>query len=49
MSKTNTEKMAPENTDAGNGKRHEAGCPRASDRPNGKPAGVCQCYDWRML
>ncbi len=49
MSKTNTEKMAPETQtpEMANGMKLDV--PRASDCPNGKPAGVCQCYDWRML
>ena len=44
MSKTNTEKMAPETQtpEMANGMKLDV-------RPNGKPAGVCQCYDWRML
>lgn len=47
MSKTNTEKMAPETQtpEMTNGMKLDV---RVSDRPNGKPAGVCQ-YHWRML
>ena len=50
MSKTNTEKMAPETQtpEMANGMKLDVRV-RPSNRPNGKPAGVCQCYDWRML
>lgn len=49
MSKTNTEKMAPETQtpEMANGMKLDVRVRPIA--PMGKPAGVCQCYDWRML